>query len=92
MKILIGGLLPTQQRVIESACPAEVKLRFVTADKNPRSWALAGQHCDYCVLITGFVNHKHGERLKSTGCKVVYHTGGISKLKDLLQELIGRAP
>lgn len=45
MKVLIGGLLPTQQRIIEAACPAGIELRFVAADKDPRIWGRAGKHC-----------------------------------------------
>lgn len=85
--MLIGGLLPTQQRIIEAACPAGIELRFVAADKDPRVWRRAGKHCDYCILITGFVSHKHGEGLEAAGCNVIHHAGGITRLKKLLLEL-----
>jgi len=92
MKVLIGGLLPTQQRIIKAACPAGIELRFVAADKDPRVWGRVGRHCDYCILITDFVGHKHSEGLEATGCKVIRHTGGITRLKELLRELPERAP
>lgn len=87
MKVLIGGLLPTQQRIIEAACPAGIELRFVAADKDPRIWGRAGKHCDYCILIADFVNHKHGKKLEAAGCNVIRHAGGITRLKKLLLEL-----
>ena len=90
--MLIGGLLPTQQRIIEAACPAGIELRFVATDKDPRAWGRAGRHYDYCILITDFVSHKHGEGLEAAGCKVIRHTGGITRLKELLRELTERAP
>jgi len=92
MKVLIGGLLPTQQRIIKAACPAGIELRFVAADKDPRVWGRVGRHCDYCILITDFVGHKHSEGLEAAGCKVIRHTGGITRLKELLRELTERAP
>lgn len=85
--MLIGGLLPTQQRIIEAACPAGIELRFVAADKDPRIWGRAGKHCDYCILITDFVSHKHVFRLEAAGCNVIRHTGGITRLKELLLKL-----
>lgn len=87
MKVLIGGLLPTQQRAIEAACPSGIELRFVATDKDPRVWGRAGKRCDYCILITDFVGHKHGEGLEAAGCNVVRHTGGVTRLKKLLLEL-----
>lgn len=92
MKVFIGGLLPTQQRIVEAACPDGIELRFATSDKDPRNWARAGRHCDYCILITDFVSHKHGEGLEAAGCKVIRHTGGTTRLKELLRELTERAP
>lgn len=87
MKVLIGGLLPAQQRIIEAACPADIELRFVASDNDPRAWGRAGRHCDYCILITDFVSHKHSEGLEAAGCNVIRHTGGIARLKKLLLEL-----
>lgn len=92
MKVFIGGLLPPQQRIVEAACPDGIELRFATSDKDPRVWGRAGKHCDYCILITDFVSHKHGEGLEAAGCKVIRHTGGITRLKELLRELTERAP
>lgn len=85
--MLIGGLLPTQQRIVEAACPAGIELRFVAAGKDPRIWGRAGKHCDYCILITDFVSHKHGDGLGAAGCNVIRHAGGITRLKKLLLEL-----
>ena len=87
MKVLIGGLLPAQQRIIEAACPVGIELRFVASDSDPRAWGRAGRHCDYCILITGFVSHKHSKGLEAAGCNVIRHTGGIARLKELLLEL-----
>ena len=92
MKIFIGGLLPNQQRIIEAACHNGVELRFAASDKDPRSWARAGRHCDYCILVTDFVGHMHCQRLEAAGCNALRHVGGITRLKALLLELSKRAP
>lgn len=92
MKVFIGGLLPAQQHIVEQACPPGVELRFAISDRGSYSWGQAGRNCDYCILVTGFVNHKHAEGLKAAGCNVIRHSGGITKLKKLINELAKKAP
>lgn len=94
MKILVGGLLESQQRHLKKACPENVELRFVGADRDPQVWRRMGKNCDICILITDFVNHKHGEAWAAAGCHVVRHTGGVSRLKELIAEIAqqNRAP
>lgn len=92
MKIFIGGLLPAQQHIVERDCPPGVELRFATSDRNSYSWGQAGKRCDYCILVTGFINHKHTEGLEAAGCNVIRHSGGITKLKQLIRELAKKAP
>jgi hypothetical protein len=87
MKILVGGLLEQQRRHLEAACPPNVTLRFVGSDKEPQTWAPAGRGCDVCIIVTNFCSHKHEETLRSAGCNVVRHSGGIKGLKALIAKL-----
>lgn len=87
MKILIGGLLPKQRRVVEQKVPRSVKLTFAGADKEPQQWREAARHCDACILVTKFVSHKHEEALQAAGARPIRHSGGIGRLIDLVKEL-----
>ena len=91
MKILVGGLLPKQERFLRQACPAGVELRFVSIDNDPSVWASRGKDCDYCILLTKFVSHRHREKWKAAGCNVIDFSGGISGLKELLLTLSQRS-
>lgn len=90
MKVLIGGLLHKQETVIKSKCPEGMDLRFITTDKGPAQWAESARHADVCILITGFISHKISESVQKTGVKVIRFTGGLTRLKELLNELSNR--
>lgn len=87
MKILIGGLLHKQEAVIKSKCPEGMDLRFITTDKGPAQWAESARNADVCILITGFISHKLSESIQKTGVRTIRFTGGLTRLKQLLNEL-----
>jgi hypothetical protein len=92
VKIFVGGLLAGQQRLIEAACPPGVELRFANVDVDPRSWERTAKGCDYGILYTKFISHKHGQVVGPVVGTLVLHSGGLTRLKAIIQELAERAP
>lgn len=87
MRILIGGLLPRQERLLEADCPEGVQLRFVDSDVSPAQWARMTRHCDHTVVITKFVSHKHTDALRAAKIHFIMCPGGTGLLKQMLKEI-----
>ncbi len=87
MRILIGGLLPRQQRVIESDLPAGTDLRFVDSNISPLQWARAAKNCDHTIVVTKFISHKHTDALRRANIHFIMCPGGTGLLKTMLKEI-----
>lgn len=65
-----------------------IKLRFITSDagagKQLKSLAKTN---DYVVQMVDFIRHAVGESVKSVSGNWIYISGGMTKLRDKLEEL-----
>lgn len=92
MRVLIGGLLQSQCRLIEQDCPEGIELRFATADKNTPAWVAAASGCDVCIVLPDFIDHAHVIALRKAGHKPRYHKGGLSGVRAKLKALSAKTP
>jgi len=81
------GLKPGQAHMIKNEFKF-IKLRFITSDagagKQLKSLAKTN---DYVVQMVDFIRHAVGESVKSVSGNWIYISGGMTKLRDKLQEL-----
>jgi len=87
MRVLIGSLLPRQERLIEADCPAGMELRFVSSDTSPSQWARMALKCDHTVVMTKFISHKHTDALRAAKIPFIMCPGGTAFLKDMLKDI-----
>ena len=87
LNITVVGLKPGQAHMIKSEFKF-IKLRFITSDagagKQLKSLAKTN---DYVVQMTDFIRHAVGESVKSVSGNWIYISGGMTKLRDKLEEL-----
>jgi hypothetical protein len=80
MTIAIVGLLPKQQRIVESW---GIRARFLHPDDDgPASLGAAVEHVERRYVMTKFMSHKHGDHLPRE--RVVFVNGGLSSLRRAL--------
>jgi hypothetical protein len=75
--ITIVGLLPAQEHVVERALP-DLNLRFLPASCAGRSFS------GTAVLVTKFIGHRVGMRVRAARAPIVRHRGGLKTLVALL--------
>lgn len=88
MRILIGGLLPRQEQLMKANCPKGVELSFLDSDASPARWIRAARQCDYTVVMTKFISHKHTAALRDAGIGFIMCPGGTTLLKDMIEEIV----
>ena len=87
MRVLVGSLLPRQERVIEGDCPAGMELRFVSSDTSHSQWARMALKCDHTVVMTKFISHTHTDALRAAKIPFIMCPGGTGLLKDMLKDI-----
>ena len=87
LNVTVVGLKPGQAHMIKSEFKF-IKLRFITSDagagKQLKSLAKTN---DYVVQMVDFIRHSVGESVKSVSGNWIYISGGMTKLRDKLEEL-----
>lgn len=87
LNITVVGLKPGQAHMIKSEFKF-IKLRFITSEagagKQLKSLAKTN---DYVVQMVDFIRHAVGESVKSVNGNWIYISGGMTKLRDKLEEL-----
>lgn len=80
MTIAIVGLLPKQQRIVESW---GVTARFLHPNEDtPASVGAACSCAERCYVMVKFMSHKHADHLPRD--RVVFVNGGLSALRRAL--------
>jgi len=83
-KILVVGLINSQIREIEKEFQDTLDIRFWRTDEHTNMLKSKAGQADYTILVADFVSHSHQEILNTLGVKFIRHSGGMTKLKDLL--------
>ncbi len=87
LNVTVVGLKPGQAHMIKNEFKF-IKLRFITSDagagKQLKSLAKTN---DYVVQMVDFIRHTVGDSLKSVSANWICISGGMTKLRDKLEEL-----
>jgi hypothetical protein len=87
LNVTVVGLKPGQAHMIKSEFKF-IKLHFITSDagagKQLKSLAKTN---DYVVQMVDFIRHSVGDSLKSVSANWICISGGMTKLRDKLEEL-----
>lgn len=86
-KILIAGLINPQIREIEREFHDTLDIRFWRTDENPNVLKSKAGQADKVILVTDFISHSHQGIIQNMNIKFIRHSGGMTKLKDLLTEI-----
>lgn len=87
-KVLIVGLLPSQENKINGDYNDMLDLRFLKPGgrKSDRLVSLA-KTSDTVITLTKFVTHSDEDALKSAGVRITRVNGGLSMLRRVLDEI-----
>lgn len=87
LNVTVVGLKPGQAHMIKTEFKF-IKLRFITSDAGAGKQlkALAKTN-DFVVQMVDFIRHSAGESVKSVSGNWIYISGGMTKLRDKLEEL-----
>lgn len=87
LNVTVVGLKPGQAHMIKSEFKF-IKLRFITSDAGAgKQLKSLAKTSDYVVQMVDFIRHAVGESVKSVSGNWVYISGGMTKLRDKLEEL-----
>lgn len=87
-KVLVAGLLPAQANDVCSDLSALVEFRFWGSDESRHKLKTLARHCEVAVGVTNFLSHSADASLKALAPHYVRHTGGITRLKETLREVL----
>lgn len=87
LSITVVGLLPGQAHLIKNEFKF-MKLHFLTSDAGHGKKLIAlAKSNDYVVQMVDFIRHAVGDSVKSVSNNWVYVSGGMTKLRETLNEL-----
>jgi len=86
-RVVVAGALNDQARHLETTMGQKLDLRFWSKDQSADTLKSMLKNADHAVGMVGFLSHSHDGILKSS--KIPYHpvSGGVSQVKQTLEEL-----
>ena len=87
-KILVAGLLPIQAGEISRELGDKIELKFWSSDESKDRLKILSKHCHVAVGVTNFISHPADASMKALAPKYVRYTGGVTRLKDTLREVL----
>lgn len=87
-RVVVAGALNDQARHLETTMGSKLDLRFWSKDQSADTLKSMLKNADAAVGMVGFLSHSHDGILKSS--KIPYHpvSGGVSQVKQTLEELV----
>ena len=84
-RVLVAGLLPAQAEEVSQEFKGRLDLRFWGSNESHDLLRSAVRQCDVAIGMTDFMSHPADACMKSLAARYVRHSGGIKRLKDVLQ-------
>lgn len=87
-RIFIGGLLPEQAGMLKQEFKDVADLRFANVEEGSNLWKSNAATAEHTILMVNFISHKHQDWVESAGAVPILISGGLTKLRDKVMELV----
>ena len=91
-RVLIVGLLNGQVQEIQKEFSGKLDVRYWTKDEKINTLRSKAGQADYTILVTDFISHSHQDAVKNLGIKFRFHSGGMTRLREMLFKLCNGIP
>lgn len=86
-RVLIAGLIPSQEELIKAEYGTVFRLKFFRSDENLQKLKSMLPFTDHFITFTSKISHAIEDHAKASGLPILRCSGGMSMLRNMLTEL-----